>query len=45
MKSKQVENYLGKEGISSFNLEGFEFRRQQMDMAVAVEEALEKPIT
>ena len=39
MKSKQVENYLGKEGILSFNLEGFEFRRQQMDMAVAVEEA------
>ena len=42
MKSKQVENYLGKEGISSFNLEGFEFRRQQMDMAVAVEEAFGK---
>ena len=39
MKSKQVENYLGQEGILSFNLEGFEFRRQQMDMAVAVEEA------
>ncbi|MAX17566.1 MAG: helicase c2 [Nitrospina sp.] len=42
MKSKQVENYLGKEGILSFNLEGFEFRRQQMDMAVAVEEAFGK---
>ena len=42
MKSKQVENYLGKEGIFSFNLEGFEFRRQQIDMAVALEEAFGK---
>ena len=42
MKSKQVENYLGKEGILSLNLEGFEFRRQQMDMAVSVEETFLK---
>jgi ATP-dependent DNA helicase DinG len=42
MKSKRVENYLGKEGILSSKLMGFEFRHQQVDMGVAVEEAFEK---
>ena len=42
MTLKRVENYLGKEGILSLKLEGFEFRHQQMDMAVAVEEAFDK---
>jgi ATP-dependent DNA helicase DinG len=40
MNLKHVENYLGEEGILSTRLEGFEFRPQQVDMAVAVAEAL-----
>jgi ATP-dependent DNA helicase DinG len=39
MTAKRVENYLGKDGILSSRLEGFEYRHQQMDMAGAVEEA------
>jgi ATP-dependent DNA helicase DinG len=39
MTVKRVESYLGKEGVLSSQLEGFEFRHQQMDMASAVEEA------
>ena len=39
MIGKRVENYLGKEGLLSSRLEGFEYRHQQMDMADAVEEA------
>ncbi|MBT4899860.1 MAG: DEAD/DEAH box helicase, partial [Nitrospina sp.] len=39
MTAKRVENYLGKEGILSTQLDGFEYRHQQMDMAGAVEEA------
>ena len=38
MIGKRVENYLGKEGLLSSRLEGFEYRHQQMDMADAVEE-------
>jgi len=38
MIGKRVENYLGKEGLLSSRLEGFEYRHQQMDMAAAVEE-------
>jgi ATP-dependent DNA helicase DinG len=39
MTTKRVENYLGKEGILSSQLDGFEYRHQQMEMAGAVEEA------
>ena len=39
MIAKRAENYLGKEGILSSGLEGFEYRHQQMNMAGAVEEA------
>jgi ATP-dependent DNA helicase DinG len=42
MTAKRVEDYLGKEGILLSQLEGFEYRHQQMDMAGAVEEALGK---
>ncbi len=41
MTTKRVENYLGKEGILSAQLAGFEYRRQQMDMADAVEKAFD----
>jgi ATP-dependent DNA helicase DinG len=41
MTVKRVENYLGKEGILSSRLEGFEYRHEQMDMAGAVEEAFD----
>ncbi|MBC8287104.1 MAG: ATP-dependent DNA helicase [Nitrospinae bacterium] len=41
MTSKRVDNYLGKEGALSSGVEGFEFRHQQMDMAVAVEGAFD----
>ncbi|PIP71484.1 MAG: helicase c2 [Nitrospinae bacterium CG22_combo_CG10-13_8_21_14_all_47_10] len=39
MTANRVGNYLGKEGLLSSGLEGFEFRRQQMEMAEAVEGA------
>jgi ATP-dependent DNA helicase DinG len=39
MNLKRVENYLGEEGILSTQLEGFEFRSQQVDMAATVAEA------
>ena len=39
MIGKRVENYLGKEGLLSSRLEGFEYRAQQMHMADAGEEA------
>ncbi|MZH02689.1 MAG: DEAD/DEAH box helicase, partial [Nitrospinae bacterium] len=42
MSTKRMENYLGKEGILSSRLDGFEFRHQQVDMAAAVEETFEK---
>ncbi len=41
MTTRRVENYLGKEGILSSQLEGFEYRSQQMDMAGAVEKAFD----
>jgi ATP-dependent DNA helicase DinG len=41
MTIKRVENYLGKEGILSSQVEGFEYRSQQMDMAGAVEKAFD----
>lgn len=41
MSSNRVKNYLGEEGILSSRLDGFEFRPQQIDMAVAVEETFE----
>lgn len=39
MTENRVENYLGKEGMLSSLLEGFEYRYQQMEMASAVETA------
>ena len=42
MIGKRVGNYLGKEGLLSSRLEGFEYRHQQMDMAAAVEETFGK---